>query len=203
MLNKRHLFEFDHGGRRLGMAKHLATDRRRVTRVPGSPAWRIHPHARDQFDQLYGHRIAAKPKPKESDSVLPRALFAGTRGYIEKVVYQINASFDPGLFDCCAVMSRRLLETLIIEVYEAAARSDDIKGPGGNFYMFSDLLKVLLADKSFNVSCNAQQALNGFKKLGDLSAHNRRYNALVTDIRPVKDGIRLASEELLHLAKLI
>ena len=38
---------------------------------------------------------------------------------MEKVLSQINGSYDCALFDCTAVMCRRLLETLIIEAYEA------------------------------------------------------------------------------------
>ena len=57
--------------------------------------------------------------------MLPIDLFDGTRGYIEKVVLQINASFDASLYDCCAVMCRRLLETLIIECYEANGQAEN------------------------------------------------------------------------------
>lgn len=182
----------------------LASDRKRVSRVPGSVAeWRLHPHAQCEFDKLYSHLLRAKPNPAVTDSVLPHALFNGTRGYLEKVFFQINGSYDVSLFDCCAVMCRRLLETLIIEVYEAAGRPADIQGADGNFHLFADLLRVLLSDKSFNLSRNTQQGLKDFKKLGELSAHSRRYNAHRSDIDRVRDGIRVASEELLHLAKLI
>lgn len=181
----------------------LASDRKRASRVPGSAAWRLHPRAQGEFDKLYSHLLGVKPKPVETNSVLPHELFTGTRGYIEKVVLQINASFDLSLFDCTAVMCRRLLETLIIEVYEAAGRAAAVQNADGNFYMFSDLLRILLSDKAFNLGRNAQQGLKDFKKLGDLSAHSRRYNARSTDIEHIQNGIRIASEELLHLARLI
>ena len=185
------------------LAAKLASDRKRVSRVPGSTAWRLHPRAQDEFYKPYSHLLGVKPKPAETNSVLPHDLFKGTRGYIEKVAFQINASFDLSLFDCCAVMCRRLLETLIIEIYEAVSRADDIQGTDGNFFMFSDLLLILLSDRAFNLSRNTQQGLKDFKKLGDLSAHSRRYNAHRSDIERVRDGVRVASEELLQLAKLI
>jgi hypothetical protein len=181
----------------------LAADKKRVSRVPGSKAFRLHPRAKADLDQLYTSFLTVRPKVSPSDSVLPHSLFHGTRGYIEKVVSQINASFDLGLFDCCAVMCRRLLETLIIEVYEASNRSEAIKRSDGHFHMFSDLMEVLLTDKNFNVSRNAQQGLKEFKRLGDLSAHSRRYNAHQSDIERVRQGVRVASEELLHMARLI
>jgi hypothetical protein len=80
-----------------------------------------------------GVELDARPTVKPSDSILPRELFANTRAYIERVVSQINGSYDHGFYDCCAVMCRRLVETLIIEVYESRARARDIKATDDNF----------------------------------------------------------------------
>jgi hypothetical protein len=125
--------------------------------------------------ELSGPQIA-----NPSDSVLPRELFSGTRGYIEKVVDQINGSYDYGFYDCCAVMCRRLGETLIIEIYEAQRRAEEIKGTDDNFLMLSGLLGVLNKDKSIHLGRNAKRGLDGLKDLGDKSAHNRRFNARPT-----------------------
>jgi hypothetical protein len=181
----------------------LASDKRRIHRVPGSKAWRLNPRGRAELDGNY-ELVAEGPRiPKASDAVLTRTLFNNTRGYIENVVRQINASYDAGLYDCCAVMCRRLLETLIIEVYEHVGRAVDIKGNDGHFFMFADLLRTISKDAAFNISRNAQRGLEDFKKLGDLSAHNRRFNAHKSDIEQIQSGLRISSEELLHLAGLI
>lgn len=129
------------------------------------------------------------------------AIVTGTRGYIERVGDQINKSFDAELYDCCAVMCRRLLETLIIEIYEHQGRADEIKN-AGHFFQLNDLVSHLEQDSRITVSKLGMKALKDFKRLGDLSAHNRRYNARATDIQPLKDGIRLIVEELLHVADL-
>jgi len=83
------------------------------------------PLAADELASKF-QRFTSKKAAKLSDSVLPRELFDGTRGYIEKVVSQINGSYDHGWYDCCAVMCRRLAETLIIEGYEEQGRSDEM-----------------------------------------------------------------------------
>ena len=57
----------------------------------------------------------AKPK---TEMVLARSLVSNTRGYIERVVAQINGTYENGWYDGCAVMIRRLLETLIATVYK-------------------------------------------------------------------------------------
>lgn len=183
------------------LAKQLSADRK-VSKVPGQLTWRLHPRGRAELDETYLPLLSSGRRPPITSSILAPELFHRTRGYLEKVVFQINASYDATLYDCCAVMCRRLLETLIIEVYEAAVRADAVKGSDGNFYMLADLLRIFENDPAFTMSRNGTKGLKDFKKLGDLSAHNRRFNAARDDIDRVRDGLRVAAEELLHLAKL-
>jgi hypothetical protein len=137
-----------------------------------------------------------------SDSVLPRELFEGTRGYLERVAAQINASYDFELFDCCAVMCRRLAETLIIEVYEHQNRANEIIGQDGNFHMLNGLLAVMLGDRTVNLGRNSKRGLEALKELGDRSAHNRRFNARKSDIDRMQTGLRTSAEELINLSGL-
>lgn len=137
---------------------------------------------------------------KSSDSVIEQDLFINSRGYTRKVIHQLNISYDHGLYDCCAVMCRRLLETLIIESYEENNHADEIKDSDGNFFMFSGLLNHLENKKHIQLGRNALRGLKDFKKLGDLSAHNRRFNARKVDIDKIHHGLRVACEELLYLA---
>lgn len=166
-------------------------------------AWRLHPRKRNELNDTYSDIVGVPAKPTPSDSVIPRELFQNTRGYLERVVDQLNISYDLGLFDCCAVMCRRVLETLLIETYEAASRASEIKGSDGHFRMFQGLLSHFENDAAFHPSRNALKGLRDFKRLGDLSAHNRRFNARKPDIDRIQDGIRVASEELLNLSGLV
>lgn len=182
------------------LAKKLTADRR-VAKA-GPEGWRLTPRARQAFDVELS-KIVSGPKPIIiSDSVLPLDLFVDSRGYIENVVRQINASYDYGLYDCCAVMCRRLLETLLIEVYETAGRAQEIKAKDGHFFMFAPLLAFFESDTTVHASRNAMKGLREFKQLGDLSAHNRRFNAHRNDIERIRDGLRVAAGELLVMAKL-
>ena len=174
---------------------------RRIARGSGEK-FKININSRKELGKIFLPLTNSKPVPP-SDSILPRAMFDGTRGYIEKVVAQINASYDASLFDCCAVMCRRLLETLIIEVYEHFGIADDLKDTDGNFKMFSGLLACLDNETQFNFGRDTKRGLKRFKDLGDRSAHNRRFNARRNDIDKIQEGLRVASEELLHLAALI
>ena len=137
-----------------------------------------------------------------SEQVLPSALFRGTRGYIEKTVAQINITYETGSYDATAVLVRRLIETLLIEVYEARGEQAQVKGSDGNYLQLSGLIAKALGQSAWGLGRNTKAALHSLKQSGDLSAHSRRYNALRTDIDDVKLGLRVAAEELLHLAGL-
>jgi integrase len=163
----------------------------------GHNRFTFHDIRSNALEKLHGTRGA----PKNTGSVIPLGL-ATTRRYLDKVTLQLNASYDAQLYDCCAVMCRRLVETLIIEVYESCGRAAEIKLADGNFLMLNGLVNFFENDTAFNVGRKGMKGLRDFKTLGDLAAHSRRFNAQKEDIDLVRDGLRVIVEELVHLAKL-
>jgi hypothetical protein len=138
-----------------------------------------------------------------NEFVLPHALVKGTRGYIERVVFQINGCYEKGWFDGCAVMMRRLIETLIIECFEKHRIADKIKNaPNGDFLFLRDLIDKLLQEPTWNLGINAKQALSKLKDVGDQSAHSRRFNAHREDIDKIAQDFRTVCQELIYLAGL-
>lgn len=134
--------------------------------------------------------------------VIPRSLLRGTRGYLEKVANQANGCYEHGWYDACAVLLRRLIETLIIESFEKHALADRIKNPQGDFLYLRDLIAHCLSESAWNLSRNCKQALPKLKDLGDKSAHSRRYVAQRGDLDPLLPDIRVSVQELLYLAGL-
>jgi len=137
-----------------------------------------------------------------TQSVLPRSLVRGTRGYVEKVTNQANGCYEKGWYDACAVMIRRLIETLIIEAFEKHSIAHKIKNSQGDFFYLRDLISSCLSESSWNLSRNCKQALPKLKDIGDKSAHNRRYVAQRGDLDPLLADIRLVVQELIFLAGL-
>lgn len=137
-----------------------------------------------------------------SESILPFALVRGTRGYLEKVTNQINGCYEKGWFDSCAVMMRRLLETLIIECFEKHGIDAKIKDANGDFFFLRDLITKALQETAWNLGRNVKAALPRLKDVGDKSAHSRRYNALRGDIDKVSTDFRDVCQELLVIAGL-
>lgn len=138
----------------------------------------------------------------ETQCVVPHSIVRGTRGYIEKVVNQANGCYENGWYDSCAVMLRRLIETLIIEVFEKHLITQKIKNTQGDFFYLRDLIGLCITETTWNLSRNCKQALPKLKDIGDKSAHSRRYIAHRGDIDPLLADIRLVVQELVYLAGL-
>jgi hypothetical protein len=136
-----------------------------------------------------------------SDKFFPMEIAVATgRNYIRRVAEQACGAYDLGWYDCAAIMARRLLETLIIEVYESKGIDSKLKKPDGTFHQLSGLVGVVLNETSFNISRNTKTSLPKLKDLGDQSAHNRRYTARQADIDGIKRDLRVTLEEFVHLA---
>lgn len=138
----------------------------------------------------------------DTQLVVPRSVVRSTRGYIEKVVNQVNGSYENGWYDSCAVMIRRLIETLIIESFEKHAIAHKIKNAQGDFFYLRDLISACMQESTWNLTRNCKQALPKLKDIGDKSAHSRRYVAQRGDIEPLLSDIRLVTQELVFLAGL-
>ncbi len=137
-----------------------------------------------------------------SQHILPRALTTRTRAYIERVANQINGTYESGYSDACAVMMRRLVETLIIETFEAKGLADTIKNAAGDFMFLNDLIAKALDESSWNLSRNCKRALPRLKDMGDKSAHSRRYNAYPIEIEKLAPHVRVVAQELINIAGL-
>src|SRR5262245_21872289 len=79
-----------------------------------------------------------------NEFILAFAMVKGTRGYVERVVNQINGCYEKGWFDGCAVMMRRLIETLIIECFEKYRIDHKIKNANGDFLYLGNLIEETL-----------------------------------------------------------
>jgi hypothetical protein len=146
----------------------------------------------------------ANPVP-QTEQVLPMSVVQGTRRlYLERIIQQANGCYEHHWYDGCAVMMRRFVETMIIEVYEAHGKAAEIKNANGDFIMLRDLLTKFLNDTTWNLQRETGKVLPEIKSLGDSSAHARRFIAIKDDVDKVlqRQRFRTAAEDLIHLAKL-
>lgn len=167
----------------------------------GKDAYRLRPMSIRGLDEKYGPLIS---RPKKlvvgPGSVIPREIFQqSNRQFLLRVVDQVNGCYDLGFYDSCAVMARRLIETLLIEIYMQANRSDFLKDTAGYFLSLEQIIGKVSADQAVHLTRETKRLLPEIKKIGDQSAHNPRFNARQSEIDALKHGIRVASEELLNL----
>lgn len=145
--------------------------------------------------------MTASPVPA-TEQVLPLSVVQGTRGYHVNIITQANGCYEHQWYAACSVMIRKFVEILILEVYEANGKADEIKDGGGNYLMLRDLVTKILSQKYWHLSRETTRDLPGIKSLGDRSAHNRRFLATKPDVDKVLPGLRVIADDLLHLAKL-
>lgn len=150
---------------------------------------------KEEIDQIIKNVITPDP----TDDLFPIDLLDNTRGYIVNVGKQSCVCYDLGLYDASLVMSRKLLETLIIECFERYKIESRIKGRDGHYLFLSDLIGKFLNETAWSINRNTSKSLPKIKSLGDLSAHNRRYSARKPDIDKIKDDLRIVIEDLVHL----
>ena len=107
---------------RTQLAAHRQTIKGKITNT-----FKISIAARNALNGEYEKFVTAPQKHEIRFSIIPKECLSNTRGYLEKLAEQINGSYELGYYDCCAVMMRRLMESLVIEVYASQGREQEIK----------------------------------------------------------------------------
>jgi hypothetical protein len=140
--------------------------------------------------------------PSREEPIVYMALVRKTRGYLERVSDQINGTYVHGCYDACLVMIRRLIETLLIECFEAYQLADSIKDANGDYKFLRDLVDAALTEKSWQLGRSVRKGLPTLKDVGDKSAHSRRFNAHREDVDKIAPLVRETVQELVSLARL-
>ena len=151
-----------------------------------------------ELEGFYGQFLNQK-KVSVAGSVIPSDWITGTRPYLEQMVYQINATYEYGMFDACAVLCRRLMESLIIEIYIYEKRHSAIQ-TGSVFFMLDRLITYVGNDHDVHLSRNIPKTMREVKQLGDTAAYDRTYITPQIDIDDIKARYRRLIQELLLIS---
>jgi hypothetical protein len=147
---------------------------------------------------------AAKPTPPASPPIvdlIPPESVKGSRDYIEKIVHEVNSCYRYACYNATGALIRRLIETMIIEIYETHGRAQEIQDKDGNFLRLEQLIGKLSSGSFANISRNTKQLLKDAKVLGDTAVHNRKVLLIKDDIDSEKTNLRVAITELFKNAK--
>jgi hypothetical protein len=132
-------------------------------------------------------------------SLLPFETVSNTRRYIEQMAYQINGTYEYGFYDACVVMCRRLIESLLVEIYISRGRHNEIQ-QGGTILPLEKLITHLKSDRSIPLGRTTPKSLDLVKELGDTAAHDRTYITTQLDIDDIRPKLRKLVTELLILS---
>lgn len=171
---------------------------RKFIRGSVSDTYRLHACEIDALDLELPELLTKSEEIIAPDLVLPQSLYISTRGFVESISKQINASYDNNVFDGCAVLMRRLLEILLILSYENNGIEGDIKDGNGNYILLNKIMKNAVSNSTLSLSRNTKGCLDKFRNLGNFSAHKIYYNAKRSDLEKILLDFRAAVEELLY-----
>lgn len=146
------------------------------------------------------YRPPREGRQPKTDQVVETSLVDGTRGYIEKIVIQINGAYENGWYDACAVMLRKLTETLLIEAYVGKGIESKIRNKSNDFVSLEVMISRAASD--LNLGRDMEKILRELKILGDRSAHNRRFYARRENIERYLLDIQTMVQELTSIAGL-
>ncbi|EMB47282.1 DUF4145 domain-containing protein [Treponema denticola] len=134
-----------------------------------------------------------------TDSLITFEIFNNTRGYLLNMAKEAACCYDMGQYNACLVMLRKLIETLIIELFEKNNIENIIRDNNGDYFQLKTLIELLLVQSNWSISKNVKKSIPEIKKLGDLAAHNRRFFAKKPDLDKIKTDLRITIQELITL----
>lgn len=124
-----------------------------------------------------------------------------TRTYLQALRMQANTSYAFACFDSCAVMCRRLAESILIDALEINGGLPNIIDSQGNILPFGDLIGIAKAGRVIRLSRTSPGALDRLKTVGDAAAHHRHYITRETDIAGLNPAMSHLLSELCSLAR--
>lgn len=169
-----------------------------VVRGSRQDTFRINAAKFSKLSQKYGPLVNLV-QVDVTPSVIPIEFVQGTRIYLEKMVNQINGCYNSGFYDACAVMIRRLMESLIIEVFFYHNKASEIK-IDNVIVSLDTLISKIVNDNQIHISRNIPAQMRLIKDLGDAAAHDRTYITQRDDIDDNRNKIRRLLRELLSLS---
>lgn len=135
-----------------------------------------------------------------TDSYLPASIFEAQRPYVTRLVPQINGCYSSGYFEACAMLSRRLVETMIIDLYDQRGWISEVKDSATkDFVRLKTLVNKISSDPRFGFDSKFQKGLNAIKELGDIAAHDFRVQVKKNYLEEVKSHLRFTCERLVFV----
>lgn len=172
-----------------------------TTKGKRQDSYQINARYLNELNEIY-EKYLESTAVKVSDTILPYEWVDGTRRYLEALVTQINGTYEFGYYDACATLCRRLMESLIIEVYIHKKRHSEIQNDGV-FVTLVHLVHIISTDNQIPLSRSARTTMDDVKDIGDVAAHDRTYITRKEDLSSIILLFRRLIRELMDLSGII
>lgn len=117
--------------------------------------------------------------------------------YILRLVPQINGAYENEWYEAAAMVLRRLVETLIIELYSRRGWTSYVQDPNTKEFL---PLKVLIGkingDARLNTPKRTIDSLNKVKELGDTAAHDFKIRIRKSGLDGIQSSVRITLDKL-------
>jgi len=160
-------------------------------------AFKLKVASRTKLDDTYS-ALLGKRRVKPSDSIVPREQFNDRRTTWRELVAEINGCYDHGFFDGAAVLTRRLIEVLIIEAFKAKGAEAAIKKADG-YMLLEELVRMLSSGQYIKLSKSSRPGLDQVRVLGNTAAHSPHHITKKQDVDIMSNHVRVLVSELLNI----
>lgn len=161
------------------------------------------PAVYQRIEQEIGYLWENDEEIESEGTLIDENKFCGKRNYLDKLIFQINHSYENNCYDAAAVLMRRLFELLLIMAYQNIGIDNEIKDPNGSGYkMLDGIVKNAIGNSKLKLS-RIKMDFDSFRLVGNNSAHGIFYTAGKKDIDDIKIKYRVMLEELYNKAGLI
>lgn len=137
-----------------------------------------------------------------NSELLDEKKFCGHRGYLTKLVEQINCSYAHNCYDAVAVLLRRLMEILLILSFRNCGKEAEIKTLDNGYLPLNNIIDKSVGTLDLN-AVKGKQKFDSIRNIGNFSAHKESYNATRKDIDDIKLDYRVLIEELYYKAGIL
>ncbi|WP_368233975.1 DUF4145 domain-containing protein [Anaerotruncus rubiinfantis] len=161
----------------------------------------IVPSVRQQLQTEYGGLLTNEDEIVSSNEVLDQNLFLGKRGFLDKLIKQINSCYSNNCYDACAVLMRRVFEIVLILAYENKGVENQIK-INGDYVMLERIVANAVQNTALHIS-RSRNEYDSIRDLGNFAAHKIHFNTRKSDIDNIKQTYRVCLEELYYIAGLL
>lgn len=118
--------------------------------------------------------------------------------YILRLLPQINGAYENEWYEAAAMVLRRLVETLIIELYSRRGWTNEVQDTDTKeFLSLKALIDKINGDARLHVQRRTIEGLNKVKELGDTAAHDFKIRIRKSDLDAIQSSVRLTIERLI------